>query len=587
MQACTLHAQQQYARAVAAGQAALALCPQRAEIHVNLSASLLALGQGERALEHADRAIALQADLPQAHANRGVILGAMQRTADAISSFEQACRLAPEVAANWHNLGRAWSERRAYREALACFRRVLQLQPDYPFARGAVLSCMQHLCAWGPEFDALRTMVCEQVRAGAAACPPFAGLALCDDAALQAQMARSWVQSQFLAGARWTRAAGNAGSAAPRGRIRLGYFSADFHAHATAHLLAGLIAQHQRAEFEVLLFSYGPRTGDAMQKRLQVCADAFVDLADLGDAQAVQTVRDYALDIAIDLKGHTQNNRLGWFALGLAPLQLHYLGFPGTVGAGFIDYFLADRKVVTPEAAQHFSEKLVYLPDSYQANDDRRAQPAACPARAQLGLPDEAFVYCCFNNNYKITPEVFAVWMRILRSVPGSVLWLLQDHAEVAPALRGHAQAQGVAPQRLVFAPMVPQSEHLARIAAADLFLDTLPFNAHTNASDALWVGLPVLTCQGESMAARVAASLLRSLDLDELVTRKLADYEALAVALAQHADRLQRVRARLSLQRASTRLFQTARFARQLESAYHQIHQRRLAGLEPATIFL
>ena len=578
------HAQGQFERAVAANEAALALCPERAEIHCNLAGSLHALGQRQRALVHAERAIALQPALAAAHSNCGVILCALRRTGDAIARFEQACRLAPGVAGNWHNLGHALSDCRDYRAALACFRRLLQLQPGYPFARGSMLNCMQHLSQWDAEFFALREQVCTLASTGQPVCPPFAGLALSGDAALQLHMARTWNQWEHPGGPRW---AGAARTKAPRDKIRLGYFSADFYAHATGHLMAGLIEQHQRDEFEVLLFSYGPRTADAMQARLRAASDDFIDVADLSDSQAVQQVRAQALDIAIDLKGHTQGNRLGLFAHGVAPLQLHYLGYPGSLGAGFVDYFIADQYVVPPEMTRHFSEQLLWLPGCYQVNDDQRARPSCGLSRAELGLPATGFVYACFNNNYKITPELFALWMRVLRGVPDSVLWLLQDHAEVAPALRRHALQHGVAPQRLVFAPVLAQSEHLARIAVADLFLDTLPFNAHTNASDALWMGCPVLSCRGESMVARVAASLLHAVGLDELVTTSLADYEALAIALAQQPGRLQHLHQHLLRQRDLAPLYQTRRFARQLETAYQHIHQRRLAGLAPAHLAL
>lgn len=584
VRAQTHHAQRQYEHAVAAGEAALALSPQRAEIHCNLASSLHALGLQQRALTHAERAIALQPALAQAHANCGVILCALHRTADAVPRFKHACSLAPSVAENWHNLGHALSASRAYRAALACFQRLRQLQPNYPFAAGAALSCMQHLSQWDGDFLALREQVCQQARAGQPACPPFAGLALSSDAALQLQMAQTWVQWEHPGCVRW-RGADNA--LAPRAKIRLGYFSADFHAHATGHLMAGLIEQHQREAFEVLLFSYGPRTADTMQARLRAASDAFIDLSNLSDSQAVQRARAQALDIAIDLKGHTQNNRLGLFARGVAPLQLHYLGYPGSLGTDCIDYFVADQQVVPPAMTRHFHEKLIWLPDCYQVNDDQRARASSGPSRAALGLPDTGFVFCCFNNNYKITPELFALWMRVLRGVPDSVLWLLQDHADVAPALRQHALRHGVAPHRLVFAPVVAQSDHLARIAAADLFLDTLPFNAHTNASDALWMGCPVLTCRADSTASRVAASLLHTLALDELVTTNLTDYETLAITLTQQPERLQHLRRHLLHQRDRTPLYQTRRFTRQLEAAYQQIHQRRLAGLAPAHLAL
>ena len=573
------HAQRQYALAVADGLSALALCADRAEIHCNLASSLHALGQQRNALVHAERAIELQPTLAQAHNNRGVILCALQRTVDAIPSFYSACNLAPSVADNWQNLGHALVNCREYRAALVCFRMLLHIAPDYPFAPGAMLSCLQHLGQWDDEFRLIRERVCEEALHGRPVCPPFAGLAVTADAALQLGMARTWVQFAHPPCDRWR---GHGRPKARQDKIRIGYFSADFHAHATGHLMAGLIEHHQRNTFEVLLFSYGPRTADLMQDRLRAAADDFIDLADLSDQHAAQLARERGLDIAIDLKGHTQSNRLGLFALGVAPLQVHYLGYPGSLGADFMDYFIADQQVVPPDRVQHFSEKLIWLPDCYQVNDDQRARHDGCPRRAQLGLPDSGFVYCCFNSNYKITPEMFELWMRVLRSVPESVLWLLEDHADVAPALRRHAKLHGVAPYRLVFAPVVSQAEHLARIAAADLFLDTLPFNAHTNASDALWMGCPVLTCTAGSMASRVAASLLQSVDLCELVTHGLSEYEMLAIALPAQPAQLQHVRQHLLRQRDLAPLFQTRCFTRQLESVYEQIHQRQLAGLPP-----
>jgi predicted O-linked N-acetylglucosamine transferase (SPINDLY family) len=573
------HARGAYALAVADGQAALALCPQRAEIHSNLASSLHALGQQQNALDHAERAIELQPTLAQAHNNRGVILCAMQLTVDAIASFYCACNLAPGVAGNWQNLGHALTECREYRAAMACFRRLLHIAPDYPFAQGAMLSCLQHLSQWDDEFLALRERVGEGAGTGQPVCPPFAGLALTSDAALQLKMAQSWVRMELPQCDRWRV---EARQKAHSNKIRLGYFSADFHAHATGHLIAGLIEQHQRDDFEVLLFSYGPRTADPMQARLSAAGDHFIDLADLSDQQGVQLARERGLDIAIDLKGHTQHNRLGLFALGVAPLQLHYLGYPGSLGATFMDYFIADQRVVPPDSVHHFSEKLIWLPDCYQVNDDQRVRPQSCPSRAELGLPASGFVYCCFNNNYKITPEMFALWMRVLLRVPDSVLWLLEDHAEIAPALRQSALQHGVAADRLVFAPVLAQTEHLARIAAADLFLDTLPFNAHTNASDALWMGCPVLTCSAESMASRVAASLLQSVDLCELVTTSPAEYEMLATSLPAQPEQMRKFRLHLLRQRDVAPLFQTGRFTRQLELAYRHIHDRRLAGLPP-----
>jgi predicted O-linked N-acetylglucosamine transferase (SPINDLY family) len=346
--------------------------------------------------------------------------------------------------------------------------------------------------------------------------------------------------------------------------------------------MAELFGLHDRARFEVVGFSFGPAPDEATRQLLAGGFDRFEQVAGLADAAIAARARALGIDIAIDLKGYTEGERAGVFARRAAPIQVSYLGYPGTMGAPYIDYLIADRVIVPDGSAPHYSERVVRLPGSYQVNDRRRTIVAPTPPRTALGLPAEGVVFCCFNRAYKLTPETFASWMRILAAVEGSVLWLLEEQPRGSDNLRREAAARGIDPARLVFAAKAPVGEHLARQRAADLFLDTLPCNAHTTASDALWAGLPVVTRCGESFAARVAASLLHAVGLPELVTTTAADYEALAIALARDPARRARLREHLARDPTRLTLFDTPAFARGLEAAFERMHARRMAGLPP-----
>jgi predicted O-linked N-acetylglucosamine transferase (SPINDLY family) len=366
------------------------------------------------------------------------------------------------------------------------------------------------------------------------------------------------------------------------GRIRVGYFAATLHEHATAYLMAQLFESHDRERFEITAFSYGPRTGDPMRARLVAAFDRFEEIGARSDLEAAVLARSLGIDIAVDLMGYTREARPGIFACRAAPIQVAYLGYPGTMGASYVDYAIVDRIVVPRSQYGDYTEKLVTMPSCYQVNDARRPRPEAALTRDDAGLPREGFVFCCFNNNFKLTPRMFDVWMRILREVGGSVLWLMEDNPWAAANLREEARARGVDPARLVFARRVPLAEHLARHRLADLFLDTLPYNAHTTASDALWMGLPVLTCRGESFAGRVAASLLDAVAMPGLVAATLDQYEQRAVALARDAHALQSLRDRLAANLRGAALFDAGTFTRDLEKAYRAMHARALAGSAP-----
>ena len=407
---------------------------------------------------------------------------------------------------------------------------------------------------------------------------PFPLLGLKDKPELQLKASKIYVNEKYPASG----LLGDFKSRPADGKIRIGYYSADFHNHATSFLMAELFEAHDTQKFELFGFSFGPDNKDEMRSRISSGFNHFFDVVKKSDREIAQMSRDLGIDIAVDLKGYTQFGRSGIFAEQCAPVQVNYLGYPGTSAAPYFDYIVADRTLIPQESQAYYSEKIIYLPHSYQVNDSKRKISDRVFTRQELGLPENGFVFCCFNNNYKILPETFDVWMRLLKSANASVLWLLQDNPTAANNLRKEAEVRGVDPSRLVFAPRAKLEDHLARHRVADLFIDTLPYNAHTTASDALWAGLPVLTLMGQSFAARVAASLLNALDLPELITKTQEEYEARAMELTKDPLQLVEIKQKLVQNRLTSPLFNGQLFARHLEVAYEEIHRRNLNREKP-----
>ena len=434
-----------------------------------------------------------------------------------------------------------------------------------------------HLCEWR-DLDSHVAKLVADIEDNRPATPPHGVFGLVDRLSIQRQAASTWASRMYRA-----REPALPHAAKPAGgRIRVGYFSADFHQHATTSLIAEMIERHDRSGFEIFGFSFGPDVRDAMRERLSAGFDRFIDVRTNPGRDIARLSRELGIDIAVDLKGFTENERTDIFAHRAAPIQVNYLGYPGTMGADFMDYLIADPTLIPEDKQVAYQEKIVYLPHSYQVNDRQRRIDPAVRSREDLGLPATGIVFCCFHNVYKITPRTFERWLRIAEQVDGSVLWLLGDRQTSVRNLRREASARGVDPARLVFAPTLPQAEHLARQRAADLFLDAAPCNAHTTASDALWVGLPVLTLAGESFTARVAASLLNAIGMPELITSTPEEYEALAVDIATHPGLLRRLRDKLESNRLTTPLFDTEKFTRHLEDAYRQMHRRLRMNLSP-----
>ncbi len=570
----------QDAKAIEALLRAAALAPASPDAQNSVGLGLMDLGAHAEALQCLDRALALAPGFAIAHFNRGGLMARLHRSAEAAAAFREAIELGLEQADAYYHLGNALLDLGQPKAALLAYEQALARKPDYRFLPGTILNARRLMCLWKDDAAAVEA-IRRRASLGEPVCAPFVFLGLIDAPDLQRQVAERAVATEHPERGMLGPIPRRTGGA----RIRVGYYSADFHNHATAYLMAELFELHDRAGFEVVGFSFGPDRQDEMRRRIVSAVDRFIDVRDQSDLAVARLSRALQIDIAVDLKGHTLDARTGIFSYRAAPVQVNYLGYPGTLGAPYMDYLLADPTLIPAESQRHYAEKVVYLPDSYQVNDARRRIADRSFTRSELGLPAQGFVFCCFNNNHKITPDTFAGWMRILKRVDGAVLWLLEDNPEVVANLRQEAGRREVDPDRLVFAQRLPLAEHLARHRAADLFLDTLPYNAHTTASDALWAGVPVLTRMGASFASRVAASLLHAMGLPELITTSQADYEALAIDLAGHPQRLAGLRQALARNRRTAPLFDTPLFARHLEAAYRAMHERYLANLPPEHI--
>jgi len=504
------------------------------------------------------------------------------RHREAASALLRALACRPDHFAGHVMLCNVFDRLGLHREAVECLRTALAFRPDWSAGQVGVVYHSLYGCDWS-RLDADLAALQERLgQPGPHDISPFLFLSAGTDAARQRAVFAEHAALRFGS---VPQLPGLTPADLPRGdRLRIGYLSNDFHQHATAMLIAQVLELHDRLRVEVRLYSYGSGDGSPMRRRLESAGDAFVELAGLSDREAAQRIRDDGVEILVDLKGYTLNARTAILAMRPAPIQVAYLGFPGTMGAPFIDYAIADPIVAPASMAEAFTESLAWLPDCYQPND-RLREIGTPPGRAACGLPEHGIVFCCFNHTYKLRAALFDRWCRLLERTPGSVLWLLQSNLQARGNLLREAAARGIDPGRLVFAPVVPPAQNLARLTHADLFLDTLPINAHTTASDALWAGVPVVTCPGDSFVGRVAASLLSAAGLADLIAPDLDAYERLAGDLAADPARLSAIRERLRAARADSPLFDSARITRGLEALYERMRDRWRAGLAPAQL--
>jgi predicted O-linked N-acetylglucosamine transferase (SPINDLY family) len=600
---------EQWRDALSSADRALQLKPDDAQAHFARGNVLFGLKQPEQALQSFEKAISLRADFAEASCHCGRVRGSLLQWQAAIEcygnalsihpsyvealvergrAFEQVGKMAaahadyaralvidPECGPAYIEQGNLHRKNKQLELAIAAYEAAHRLDPHTPFLKGKLLHAKMLSCDW-TDLSVLRLAIDQGVEAGEKAIDPFAYQAITSSEALLGACARifsqHWFPPQYRAVSRLRK----------KQKIHVGYLCGEFREQATSFLMARVYELHNKERFRVVAFDNGFDDGSDFRRRIVSAFDEVVDISVLSDAQAYAEIQKREIDILVNLNGYFGLARPHIFAMRPSPIQVNYLGFPGTIGAPHMDYLLADETVIPVQSQRHYAEQIVYLPQSYQANDDRRAISASRCIRSDFGLPNEGFVFCCFNNNYKITPETFEGWMRLLKRVPGSVLWLFESNLEATKNLRLAAARSGIDGERLVFAQDLPLPEHLARHALADLFLDTLPYNAHTTASDCLWAGLPLLTCTGDSFPGRVASSLLRALDLPELITSSQHQYEEKAVWLANNPGELRALRQKLAGNRLQSPLFNSALKTLHLEQAYSIMLERHHAGLPP-----
>jgi predicted O-linked N-acetylglucosamine transferase (SPINDLY family) len=569
-----LLAKRNYQAALQSFNAALAINPKLAEAWNNRGNALSELGRHDEAVASYDKVLALRPDLFEAQVNRSNALFALRRAHEALAGYDRALALRPDSVETLKGRANALFELKRFEEAIAGYEAVLARDPDLAYAQGDAAFAKLQICDWRTWHEN-RTQATAAVRAGRHAVNPFEFLALSDNPQDQKTCAALWVADKYPAQALPERPRASA-----RKPIKIAYLSADFRNHAVANVLVGVLEHHNRDRFETIGVSWGENDGSEMRTRIRNAFAQFIDVEGKGDSEIAQHLRDMQIDIAVDLMGFTAESRPGILGARAAPIQVNYLGFPGTMNAPFIDYLVADRIVIPEDEQRHYGERIVYLPGSFFPVDATRPI-GKLPSRREAGLPESGFVFASFNNSYKFSPPLFEIWMRLLKQTDGSVLWLSSLNEAAMRNLMQEAQTRGVDKDRLIFTPFLPRGEdHLARLGLADLFLDTLPYNAHATAADALIAGLPVLTCKGGSFAGRVAASLLHAAGLPELVAESLEAYEALARTLASEPSALAALKDKLRRNRNACPFFDTAQFTRNLEAVYLQMLERQPPGI-------
>ena len=560
---------------------AVTLKPDYAEAHNNLGATLKALLQLDAALKSYKQALVIKPDYAEAHNNLGVILKELGQLDDAFKRFKKAVDLKPDYADAYANLGGVLLDLKRMDEALVNYERAIALKPDINFLLGNLLHTKMHLCIWDDLANQLKELT-NKINNGKKTLNPFVALGLIKNPEIQRKTSEIYVNKKYPQ----SHVLSKIERYPKHKKVRIGYFSADFRDHPVSHLTAELYETHDRDQFEIYAFSFGADTKDEMNLRIKAGVDHFHDVRTMSHKDVAILARSIELDIAVDLGGYTQNSRTGIFAMSVAPIQISWIGYPGTMGANYYDYLVADETIIPEKNQKYYSEKIVYLPN-YQINDSKQSPSATIFTRKDLGLPETGFVFCCFNNTFKITPTTFDGWGRILEQVDGSVLLIYADNESAKLNLTKEIVLRGIDPNRLIFGKRLPKPEYLARYRVADLFLDTLPYNAGTTASDALRMGLPVLTCMGNSYVSREAASVINAINLPELITTTQEQYESLAIELATNPEKLKIIKDKLVNNLSTAPLYDTPLFTRRLESAYLTIYDRYQHGLDPDHIYV
>ena len=573
----------QFDAAVVSYDKAIALKPDYAEAYSNRGNALKELKQFHAAVASYDKAIALKPDYAEAYSNRGNALQDVKQFDAAVASYDKAIAFKPDYAEAYSNRGVALKELKQFEAAVASYDKAYDLNLDIAYLSGIREMAKLTLCDW-QNFDVRILELRQRIHRKQKATSSFVLLSLPFTPSEQRLAAEIWCEDKFPR----SHFLGPMSKSLRRTKIRIGYYSPDFRIHPVSSLAIRLFEYHDRSKFELIAFFFGSETRDEMTSRIGAAFDQFIDVRTISDMEVAALSRKLGIDIAIDLGGHTKDCRTGIFAYRAAPIQVNYLGYTATMGADYIDYIVADDVVIEEKSRIHYKEKIAYLPDSYLAGDPQREISKRVFTRLELELPESGFIFCCFNAIYKINPEVFDVWAEILRRVSGSVLWLSPASATVIENLRKEAASRGLEPKRLIFSSRIDSpAEHLARVRVADLFLDTWPFNAHSTAVDALWAGVPLITCMGETFASRVAGSVLRAMEVPELIALSTSAYADLAIGLATNPVKLEELKNKLMSKRLTTPFFDPQRFAKNIESAFEKMYERYQDGLEPEHLYI
>ena len=555
--------------------------PDYVDAHYNMGNALQAQGNLEDAIKAYGKVLSIKPDYAEAYYNMGVTFQEQGNLEEALEAYGKVLSIKPDYADAYKNMGYAFQGQGNLEEAIKAYKEALSIKPDYENLRAQKLYSQAQICDWNIISEDLKRVLLlgttkEHVQ-------PFFLLALEDSPERHQTRSKIYAKANYMQ----KPLPEMVGTSQKSGRIRIGYFSSDFNEHPVAYLIVKMLEQHNRDQFEVFGYSLQDSQQSELRQRLSKSFDNFVNVQGISDKAVVLQARQDGIDIAIDLNGYTKHARTGIFAYRVAPIQINYLGYPGSLGADFMDYIIADKFLIPDENQKYFNEKPMYLPNTYMPTDDSREFSQNSMNRSDMGLPDDAFVFCCFNNNYKISSAEFGIWMRLLKNVENSVLWIRQSNQFSRLNMQNEAKKQKVDPSRLVFADIVPMDEHLARQRLADLFVDTFAFNAHTTATEALWAGLPLVTKAGRGFAARVAGSLLNAVGLPELVTETERDYEALILELATNPTKLAKIKEKLATNLLTQPLFNTKLYTKHLENGYLQAYKSYIQGNLPQTIIV
>ena len=568
-----------FAKALKFINKAIRINPNYAEAYNEKGNALSELKQLNAAIENYDRAIEINPNYDNAFYNRGFVLQELLKLDDAVKSYDAVIKINPNYVQAYNNRGTALRELKKYDAALESYKKAFEIKPDLDFLLGQLIHTTNRICNWN-SFNKNVKILKDKILNKKNVTLPFLTLSLYDSPILQKISAETFVSEKFQ-----KKILGTITKRKSVKKIRIGYYSADFRNQAMSFLLANLYELQDKSKFELIAFSFGPEKKDEMYYRISAAFDQFINVRLKSDDDVIKLSRELKIDIAVDLMAFTQYHRFGIFTKRCAPIQVNYLGYPGTSGAKCFDYIIADKTIIPEKNQKYYSEKIVYMPDTYQVNDSTKKISDKVFTREELGLPKEGFVFCCFNQSSKLNPEIFDIWMNLLKSINNSVLWILPQNETATKNLQKEAALRNVNPKRIIFAQRMKMPDHLARHKAADLFIDTFPYTAHTTASDALWAGLPVLTRIGESFASRVAASLLNAIELSELVTYTKKEYENKAIELANNPNTLKEIKNKLNKNRHTKPLFNTKLFTNNLEMAYLKIYEKYVDNKKPDNI--